>query len=163
MYAELYHQLGYLQVERRLDTDEWLPLTRVREWADDRDFRRSEVEAAFGTPSLRVGTRVSCYAPADDGPWVFFDTWDEPTPRYSPGKGRFDSECDPDPLVRSIRVPASDFESGLVLTLYGRVLRWGPGWWIHHASDAHTEETAAIADQLRRIENADPSERQLRR
>ncbi|MFJ9744021.1 hypothetical protein, partial [Streptomyces sp. NPDC101166] len=77
VYAELYHRFGYLPVERQLDTDEWLPLTRVREWAGDRDFRRSEVEAAFGTPSLRVGTRVSCYAPADQGPWVFFDTWDE--------------------------------------------------------------------------------------
>lgn len=38
---------------------------------------------------------------------------------------------DEDPLVRAFRLPAENFESGLYLTLYGKVLRWGPGWWIH--------------------------------
>ncbi|WP_141548072.1 hypothetical protein, partial [Nocardia farcinica] len=65
----------------------------------------------------------------------FFDCWDEPAPRYVPGAGRFDSGSDPDPLVRDIRVPAPGFEEGLVSTVYGRVLRWGPSWWIDHPSD----------------------------
>ncbi|MGW4121258.1 hypothetical protein [Nocardia sp. NPDC004711] len=158
VYAELYHRLGYLLVERLLTADEWLPLTRLREWVGDRDLRRSEVETAFGAPSLRVGKRVLCYAPADGGQWVFFDCWDEPPLRYVPGKGRFDGGFDPDPLVRDIRVPAADFEEGLVLTLYGKVLRWGPGWWIDHPSETQTDEQAAIATQLRRIEAADPSQ-----
>lgn len=158
VYAEVYHRMGYLPVERLLDPDEWLPLTRLREWVGERDMRRSEVEAAFGAPSLRVGS-VCCCAPADGGQWVFFDCWDEVTLRYAPGEGRFEGGFDRDPLVRDIRVPASDFEDGLVLTLYGRVLRWGPGWWIYHPSETQTDEQAAIADQLRRIESADPSQR----
>lgn len=47
------------------------------------------------------------------------------------GAGTYESLAEVDPLVRSIRIPAADFESGLVLTLYGKVLRWGAGWWIH--------------------------------
>ncbi|MEV6427222.1 hypothetical protein [Nocardia sp. NPDC051463] len=74
-----------------------------------------------------------------------------------PGKGRFDGGFDLDPLVRDIRVPAADFEEGLVLTLYGKVLRWGPGSWIHQPSETRTGEQGAIAAQLRRIEIADPS------
>ncbi|MFF0491728.1 hypothetical protein ACFYTQ_22095 [Nocardia sp. NPDC004068] len=158
VYAEVYHRLGYLPVERLLTAEEWLPLTRLREWVGVRDVRRGEVEAAFGAPSLLVGRRVLCYAPADGGRWVFFDCWDELPRRYAPGKGRFDGGFDPDPLVRDIRVPATDFEEGLLLTLYGRVLRWGPGWWIDHPSDSQTAEHAAFAAQLRQIESADPSQ-----
>ncbi|MER7450293.1 hypothetical protein ABTW96_08390 [Nocardia beijingensis] len=48
------------------------------------------------------------------------------------------------------------------MTLYGRVLRWGPGWWIHHPSETQTDEQAAIAAQLQQIESADPSQRHRR-
>lgn len=159
VYAEQYHRLGYLPTDRLLTADEWLPLQNVREWVADRDIRCSEVEAAFGSPSLRVGKRVLCYASADGGRWVFFDCWDERVLRYVPGKGRFEGGFDPDPLVRDIRTPAADFDGGLVLTVYGKVLRWGPGWWIHHPSSTQSEEQAAIACQLRRLEAADPSQR----
>lgn len=158
VYAEFYHRLGYLVLERLLGPAEWTPLTRLREWVGDRDVRRSEVEDAFGEPSLRVGKRVLCYAPADGGRWVFFDCWDEPSPRYVPGEGRFDGGLETDPLVRDVRTPAADFEDGLILTLYGKVLRWGPGWWIHHPSETASEEEQVIADQLRQIDSADPSQ-----
>ncbi|WP_378740169.1 hypothetical protein [Nocardia brasiliensis] len=158
VYAEFYHRLGYLAVDRLLGPAEWLPMTRLREWAADRDVRRSEVEAAFGEPSLRVARRVLCYAPADAGQWVFFDCWDEPVSRYVPGKGRFDAEVEADPLVRDIRTPAAGFEDGLILTLYGKVLRRGPGWWIRHPTETMSDDQKAIAAQLRQIESADPGQ-----
>lgn len=68
-----------------------------------------------------------------------------------------DAESDADPLVRDIRTPAAGFEDGLVLTLYGKVLRWGPGWWIHQPGETATDEQKAIAEQLRNIEADDPS------
>ncbi|MEV4130101.1 hypothetical protein [Nocardia sp. NPDC049707] len=158
VYAEHYHRLGYLTVDRLLDSAGWSPMSSVADWVADRDVHRSEVEAAFGPPSCRIGKRVWCYAPADGGGWVFFDCWDEAPQRYVPNKGTFDREVEADPLVRDIRIPADDFDSSLVLTLYGRVLRWGPGWWIHRPSDATSEQTKAIAAQLQQIEAADPSQ-----
>lgn len=158
VFAEQFHRLGYLTVDRVLDSAEWAPLTKLRDWVADRDIHRSEVETVFGPPSLIVGQRVLCYVPADATGWVFVDCWNEATQRYMPGKGMFDSMTEADPLVRDIRVPAKDFEEGLILTLYGRVLRWGPGWWIHHPGYETTEEIAAIAAQLRQIESNDPSQ-----
>ncbi|MFF2083353.1 hypothetical protein ACFVVM_06235 [Nocardia sp. NPDC058176] len=158
VYAEFYHQLGYLPVDRLLSPAEWSPLLRLPEWVADRDFRRSEVEATFGPPSLRVGKRLLCYAPADAGRWVFFDCWGDLPRRYEPGQGCFTGGFDTDPLVRDIRIPAASFEDGLILTLYGKVLRWGPGWWIHHPSPTATAEQRAIAAQLRRVESTDPSQ-----
>jgi hypothetical protein len=73
-----------------------------------------------------------------------------------PGRGRYEGEPDDDPLIRSARFPAADFEAGLILTLYGKVLRWGPGWWIHQP-DGLTDEQQAIAAQLREVEAGDPS------
>ncbi len=157
VYAEHYHRLGYLTVSRLLDSAEWSPMASLADWVADRDVHRSEVEAAFGPPSCRIGKRVWCYAPADGSGWVFIDCWDEAPARYVPNKGTFDREVQADPLVRDIRVPAGDFDDGLVLTLYGRVLRWGPGWWIHRPSDAMSEQTKEIAAQLRQIESSDPS------
>jgi hypothetical protein len=74
------------------------------------------------------------------------------------GKGSFEVNVDDDPLVREFRLPVKDFESGLHLTLYGRVLRWGPGWWIHHPDRDASPESPAIAAQLRQIEADDPSQ-----
>ena len=158
VYAEQFHRLGYLSVDRLLDPAEWAPLTRLRDWVADRDIRRGEVEATFGPPSLVVGKRVLCYAPAEGAGWAFVDCWDEAPRRYVPGAGSFSSHTEDDPLVRDFRVPADSFEDGLVLTLYGRVLRWGPGWWLHHPGHTTSDETAAIAAQLRQIESDDPSQ-----
>jgi hypothetical protein len=162
VYAEQFHRLGYLSVDRLLDPAEWAPLTRLRDWVADRDIRRSEVEAAFGPPSLVIGKRVLCYVPVEAAGWVFVDCWDEAPQRYVPGEGNFESLTEDDPLVRDIRVPVDNFEDGLILTLYGRVLRWGPGWWIHHPGHTTPDETAAIAAQLRQIESNDPSQGHLR-
>ncbi|GLW98891.1 hypothetical protein Misp02_29780 [Microtetraspora sp. NBRC 16547] len=98
-----------------------------------------------------------CYASAGSGGWVFFDCFAESQAAYVPGDGRYEYSADEDPLVRDVRIPADDFESGLILTLYGKVLRWGPGWWIHHPQAGASPTTQAIAAQLRDIEAGDPS------
>ncbi len=64
---------------------------------------------------------------------------------------------DEDPLVRTVRRPATDVESGLILTLYGKVLRHGPGWWINQPEGV-SKEHQAIAAQLRTIEATDPAQ-----
>lgn len=157
MYAEQFHRLGYLPVDRELDHTAWTNLIRnVHPRFEEKDVRRSEVEAMFGPASLVVGKRVLCYAPVDGTGWVFFDCFDEPVSRYEPGAGRYTFEPDHDPLVRCVRYPADTFDAGLVMTLYGKVLRWGPGWWIHQP-DQLTPEQQAIAAQLHGIETHDPS------
>ncbi|MFI7699986.1 hypothetical protein [Nonomuraea sp. NPDC049480] len=126
VYAEHFHRLGYLQVAHELDEGRWAGLLgTVRNRFEGQDVRRSEVQAAFGPPGLVVGKRILCYV-STTGDWAFFDCWDEPTRRYVAGAGTYESLAEVDPLVCSIRIPAADFESGLVLTLYGKVLRWGP-------------------------------------
>ena len=160
VWAEHAHRLGYLTVDRLLDADEWNRLApdRLRERFDGKDVRRSEAEAEYGTPSLVADKRTLCYAPADGTGWVFMDCYTQPTTgRYVPGKGTYEGECDEDPLVRSVRHPAATFEAGLILTLYGKVLRWGPGWWLEQPTGLNDEQRA-IAMQLRDIEAADPSQ-----
>jgi hypothetical protein len=44
-----------------------------------------------------------------------------------------------------------------VLTLFGKVLRGGPGWWLEHP-EGLSETKQAIAAQLRGIESRDPSQ-----
>jgi hypothetical protein len=160
VWAEQAHLLGYLTVDRPLDANESdrLQPDNLRQRFDGKDVRRSEVEADFGTPSIVADKRTLCYAPADGTGWVFMDCYTEPTPGcYAPGKGRYSGERDDDPLVRSVRHPAATFESGLILTLYGKVLRWGPGWWIEQPTGLNAEQHA-VAMQLRGIEAADPSQ-----
>jgi hypothetical protein len=138
--------------------DEWDRLAAgLAERFEGRDVRRSEVEAGFGSPSFIVGNRVVCYAPADMSGWVFFDCFAEHHGEYVPGAGRYDTRRDDDPLVRAVRRPAVDFESGLILTLYGKVLRWGSGWWVDHP-EGLSDQQQAIAAQLRGIESRDPSQ-----
>ncbi|MEV0157228.1 hypothetical protein AB0H57_26355 [Micromonospora sp. NPDC050686] len=158
VFAEQFHALGYLQAERLVDPAEFKRLTAsLRERFDGRDVRRSEVEAAYGSSSLVVDKRVLCYAPADRSGWVFFDCFTECRSDYVPGAGRYEGRVGEDPLVRAVRRPATDFEAGLILTLYGKVLRWGPGWWLHQP-EGLPDEQRAIAAQLRHIESADPSQ-----
>jgi hypothetical protein len=157
VFAEQFHRLGYLRTERRLDAGEWDQLTTdLPERFRDQDVRRSEVEAGFGSPSLIVDKRVLCYAPADMSGWIFFDCFAEHHNEYVPGSG-YQWRRDDDPLVRAVRRPAADFESGLILTLYGKVLRWGPGWWLDHP-EGLSDEQQAIAAQLSGIESRDPSQ-----
>jgi hypothetical protein len=159
VYAEQFHRLGYLAVDRLLDDAEWRVATgELRERFEDRDMRRSEIEAELGPPSLAVDRRVLCYAPSASTGWMFVDCWARWTTRYVPGEGHMETTWDPDPLVRDIRVPAESFEAGLILTLYGKLLRWGPGWWIDHPSTAASAESRAIAAQLKQIEADDPSQ-----
>jgi hypothetical protein len=160
VWAEQAYRLGYLTVDRLLEADEWAPLARdrLRERFDGKDVRRSDVEAEYGAPSLVADKRTLCYAPADGTGWVFIDCYSEPAGlRYVPGKGTYDAERDDDPLVRSVRYPAATFESGLILTLYGKVLRWGPGWWLEQPAGL-SDEQRAIALQLRGVEVVDPSQ-----
>ncbi|MBO3749868.1 hypothetical protein J5X84_27625 [Streptosporangiaceae bacterium NEAU-GS5] len=97
-------------------------------------------------PSLIVGHRVLCYAASGGLGWVFVDCFTLPGARYVPGAGRLEREADDDPLVRAVRRPAADFESGLVLTLYGKVLRWGPGWWVRRGG---VVEPAGVGEATR--------------
>lgn len=59
--------------------------------------------------------------------------------------------------MRAVRRPAGDFASGLTLTLYGKVLRGEPGWWLDHPQGL-SDEQQAIAAQLRSVESDDPSQ-----
>lgn len=105
-----------------------------------------------------------CYAPADPATgWLFVDCHAEQVSRYEPGRGRYTADRDTDPFVRSVRLPGPDFEAELILTLYGKTLRWGPGWWIDHPGENWPEEKKAIAGQLRDIDAADPSQALRRR
>lgn len=157
VFAEQFHSLGYLAVDRLLDKAGWDELIgSLHDRFDGHDVRRSEVEAAFGPPSLAIGKRVLCYAPSEGAGWVFFDCYSEPVSRYEAGLGRYTADPDHDPLVRSVRRPAEGFDAGLILTLYGKVLRWGPGWWIHQPDHLPAEQQA-IAAQLRGIEAQNPS------
>jgi hypothetical protein len=157
VFAEQFHRLGYLAVDRTLDPADWSDLTAgLHQRFDGRDVRRSEVEATYGTPSLIVGKRVLCYAPGNGTAWAFFDCFAEPVRRYEPDVGTYTFEPDLDPLVRCVRQPAKTFEAGLILTVYGKMLRWGPGWWIHQPHHLSPEQQA-IAAQLRDVEAQDPS------
>lgn len=157
--AEQFHRLGYLQVARLLDADEWERLNAgLLQRFDGQDVRRSEVEACYGSPSLFIERCVLCYAGVDGPGWVFFDCFEDHGPgEYVPGAGRYEWRRNEDPLVRAVRRPVPDFEAGLVLTLYGKVMRWGPGWWLDQP-DGLSDEQQAIAAQLRAVAASDPSQ-----
>jgi hypothetical protein len=159
VYAELFHGLGYLPVARRIGPGTWRELTAgLRSRFEGRDVRRSEAEAFLGPASLVVEDRVLCYAAEDAAAgWVFIDCWAERTRAYQPGRGNYETAADADPLIRSVRASAGEFEAGLILTMYGKVLRWGSGWWVHHPDPHASPQSQAIAGQLRQIHAADPS------
>jgi hypothetical protein len=158
VFAEQFHRLDYLPIDHMLDAGEWNRLTAsLPQRFDGHDMRRSEVEADFGPPSLIIDNRILCYAPVDMSGWVFVDCFTEYHSEYMPGAGRYQRRPNDDPLVRAVRRPTADFESGLILTLFGKVLRWGPGWWLDHL-EVLSDEQQAIAAQLRDIEARDPSQ-----
>ena len=161
VYAELFHQLGYLSEVTTIDETVWAALTSgLRERFEDVDWRPSQVEAELGPPSYIVGKTVWCYAPSAVGDrWVYFDFTRETVMQYETGKGSYaDLGWKEEPLLRDIRVTDSDFDSGLILTLYGKVQRWGTGWWIKNPSTELGGAPKGVAAQLREIEQADPSQ-----
>jgi hypothetical protein len=90
--------------------------------------------------------------------WLFIDCHADCPSYYDAGLGRYTAVRDIEPLARSVRLSGQDFEAGLILTLYGKTLRWGPGWRIDHPRENWPAEKAAIAAQLREISAADPSQ-----
>jgi hypothetical protein len=160
VYAEVFHRLGYLAVDHSIGDLRWRELAgSVRDWFEDRDVRRSQARQLLGPPSLVVGRAVLCYAASDPAAgWLFVDCHTEQVRSYEAGRGRYRVDTDADPLVRSLRWSGQKFEAGLVLTLYGKVLRWGPGWWIDHPTASHSPQQQAIARQLRHLNATDPSQ-----
>lgn len=150
VFAEVFHRLGYLSVGSLVSGDQWQKMTAgVRDLFEDRDVTQDEARGLLGEPSLVIDRKVLCYAPADPAAgWMFIDCHAEQVRRYD------GSEL----LVRSVRLSGQDFESGLILTPYGKTLRWGPGWWIDHPGQGQPADRAAIAVQLREIRAADPSQ-----
>lgn len=159
VYAEASHRLGYLEVGGPMPA-EFAPPMAVEVLSsryEGKDLRRSEVKAIFGEPSLVIGKRVLCYTSAVPGArWTCFDCWPARTRRYE--AGTYVVEEEPDPLVRTIRVSCDRFEDGLIMTLFGKVERWGPGWWIDHPASSASREQLGIATQLRQIDRDDPSQ-----
>jgi hypothetical protein len=160
VFAEIFHQHGYLNLERLVPHEAWPKLVEAADAAYvDTDVRMSEILDAFGPPSLKIGRDLLCYAPENGTGWIFIDCFSETTAVYEPGTGRLGHPTGIyDPLVRDIRLPGAEFEKSLRLTLYGRFLRWGPSWWIHHPNNSQSPEAQAIAAQLRAAEAPDPSQ-----
>ncbi|WP_020522369.1 hypothetical protein [Catelliglobosispora koreensis] len=89
VYAEQFHQLGYLPVDRLLNEAEWDLLNGdLRKQFDGHDVRRSEAEHLFGPPSLIIGKRIPCYATPSSPGWIFFDCFTEAATRYIEGGQR---------------------------------------------------------------------------
>ena len=106
-----------------------------------------------------VAGRVASFAPMDaSSGWVHLDFASERTSAYDHVTGRVVDRTGED-LLRDIRLPTEQFLDGLVLTNYGRHLRWGPGSWIDQPPHRDsTPQQRAIAEQLRLIRDNDPSQ-----
>ena len=163
VYAELLWRLGYLDLERQLTGAEWTSAVAL---ASDRyvdhDVRLSEVRADLGEPSLIIEGRVLCYVDKDTRRWAFFDFWEAPVIAYVPAEGSVSAgfrqvNVDADPFLRCVRLPAPTFDGGLLLTVYGKVLRWGPGWWISHPPETGDGDPE-VREMLGQIAAADPSQ-----
>ena len=162
VYARAALRLGYSQLERRLAEAEWGALRESLPEYDSVDCRLSDIVARFGKPGLTFGKRILFYAPeGSDDEWVCFDCFENPAPSgYAMGKGTLDHKggWPRDPLLRDIRMPAKHFADSFVLTAWGKFIRWGPSWWIHHPKPDSDAKTAALASQLRHIAENDPSQ-----
>jgi hypothetical protein len=160
VFAEVFHRLGYLTTGSLVSAERWQEMTAgLRERFEDRDVTQTEAERLLGEPSLVVDRRVLCYVPEDlVAGWLFIDCYTEQVRCYDVGHGRYAADSAIEPLVRSVRLSGQDFESGLILTLYGKTLRWGPGWQIDHPRQNQSGDEATIAAPLRGIRAADPSQ-----
>lgn len=160
IFAEQFHRLGYLEVGRHLRESDWQTAKEaLRDAYEELDVRQSEVTERLGEPSLVVDKRVYCYVSEAPAQWLFFDFWEKPAAVYEPGQGRLvQARSNDDLLLRNIREPADSFDAGLVLSLYGKVLRWGTGWWLEHPSVRAARTPTGVREQLRDIADADPSQ-----
>jgi len=156
--AEHAWRLGYLKVGRQLTDDEWSGALAAARDFEERDVARSEVVAQIGEPSLSVGHRVDCYASdGRESGWLCFDYWAQPQTRYVAGAGRYElTDASRLLLLRDARVPSPTFDDSFILTLYGKVLRWGTGWWIHHPR-RRGDTPPGVPEHLRNLEDQDPS------
>lgn len=127
VYAEVFHRLGYLAIGNPVSAERWQVMTsRLRELFEDRDVARREAERLLGDPGLIIDRRILCYFPADPAAgWLFIDCHAAPASRYDVGQGRYLAVGGIEPLVRCVWRSGQDFESGLILTLYGKTLRQG--------------------------------------
>jgi hypothetical protein len=165
VFAEIACSLGYLEPARRLSVIEWQSLSgSIHDQYEEVDLRRSTVLEQFGEPSFDVGNRVLCYAGPANRDWVAFDCWEETTRRYMIEDGNHQpgflpqGEGEDNPLLRCVRIPADSFNESLIMTIYGKVLRWGPGWWIDTEPSRNTETPDGIRERLQAISNSDPSQ-----
>jgi hypothetical protein len=107
--------------------------SELRDRFEDRDVTQDGARGLLGEPSLVIDRKVLYYVPEDPAAgWLFIDCHAEQARRYNVGRGGYAADRDAEPLIRSVRLSGQDFESGLILTLYGKTLRWGPGWWLDH-------------------------------
>ena len=158
--AQTSSGLGYLALPGPLVAPaDWDALQRsLRDQFEDRDATREAVLSDLPEPSFTVG-RVASFAPMDaSSGWVHLDFASERTSAYDHVTGRVVDRTGED-LLRDIRLPTEQFLDGLVLTNYGRHLRWGPGSWIDQPPHRDsTPQQRAIAEQLRLIRDNDPSQ-----
>jgi hypothetical protein len=113
VYANLAQRLGYLSLDGELSPSAWYPLTKgLRARCRARDWRVSEVQAAFGPPSLVMGQVYAYVKAGDDRAWVCFD--------FDRGSEKWPER---DYLLREIRTPARTFARELTFTPYGRRVR----------------------------------------
>jgi hypothetical protein len=163
VFTEIACALRYLEPARRLSVFEWRQLiANLHDKFEEVDVRRSAVLEQVGEPSFVVGNRVLCYAGPSTGNWVAFDCWEETTSRYIVEDGHFQHGFFPqreeDPLLRCVRVPADSFNQSLIMTIYGKVLRWGPGWWLDTEPARNTDTPEGIREELQDIDSGDPSQ-----
>jgi len=166
VYAQLALQLGYLNPSQRLSSAEWLSLiSGVRERYEEVDLRRSQLIEDLGEASVEVGRRVLCYVGPEDTDWVAFDCWEAPLTKYYVEGARgahiragVFTTYPENPLLRDVRVPAPSFNESLILTTYGKVLRWGSAWWLRTQPARPDEAPAGVRTQLQAINAGDPSQ-----
>jgi hypothetical protein len=163
VFTEIACSLGYLVPARRLSVFEWQSLiASIHDKYEEVDVRRSAILEQIGEASFEVGSRVLCYVGPSSGDWVAFDCWEETTSKYIVEEGHFQhgffAQREEDPLLRCVRIPADSFNKSLIMTIYGKVLRWGPGWWIDTtpARDHGTPE--GIREALQDVDDGDPSQ-----
>ena len=130
----------------------------VREMWEDRDVAYDEAVGALPEPTLVTGGRVVSFA-SESGEWLHLDFERQTITRYDRAVGgevREQGEL----LLRDVRLPAATFDDALVLTLFGRYRRWGPGSWIDQPPLRDADPSrSAIAEQLRTLRAKVPSQR----
>ena len=157
--AQFCLELGYLSLDRLLPEPEWRALVATaRDRYRSSDVRRAEVIATLGLPSVEIG-RVLCYVSEGTLSWAFFDFWERVNTYDDLEHKNFLRDQPEDPFLRDVRLPATSFGDGLVLTAYGSAIRWGPGWWLRDPDpDVGPDADPDLRMLLRQINDGDPSQ-----